>query len=132
MLSEDQVSMDRADIIARVFHLKKEQLMHEIFNDGIFGKCPARVWTIEYQKRGLADLPGGLRPLSRARRRGRDGVRGGAVGHDPWSLPQSPGSLNGGTKRYTRNFCEETSVGEDGFQECHLRGLACHHRGLLA
>jgi hypothetical protein len=74
---------------------------------------------------------GGL-PLSRARRRGRDGVRGGAVGHDPWSLPQSPGSLNGGTKRYTRNFCEETSVGEDGFQECHLRGLARHHRGLLA
>jgi hypothetical protein len=37
MLSEDQASMYRADIMA-------------IFNDGIFGKCPARVW---YQKRGL-------------------------------------------------------------------------------
>jgi helitron helicase-like protein len=72
MLSEDQASMDRADIIARVFHLKKKQLMREIFNDGIFGKCLARVWTIEYQKRGLPhlhlliffDILGGLRPLS--------------------------------------------------------------------
>jgi helitron helicase-like protein len=36
-----------------VFHLKKKQLMRE---NGIFGKCPARVWTIEYQKRGLPHL----------------------------------------------------------------------------
>jgi hypothetical protein len=50
MLSEDQASMDRADITARVFHLKERPPMREIFNDGIFGKCPARIATIEYDQ----------------------------------------------------------------------------------
>jgi hypothetical protein len=45
--------VDRPDLVARVFRLKKEQMLEEIFKDGIFGTCPARVWTIEYQKRGL-------------------------------------------------------------------------------
>jgi helitron helicase-like protein len=51
-----QTAMDRPDLMARVFRLKKEQMLREIFHDGIFGRCPARVWTIEYQKRGLPHL----------------------------------------------------------------------------
>jgi helitron helicase-like protein len=43
-------------LAARGFKLKKEQMLEEIFKHGIFGKCPARVWTIEYQKRGLPHL----------------------------------------------------------------------------
>ena len=31
-------------------------MLEEIFKHGIFGTCPARVWTIEYQKRGLPHL----------------------------------------------------------------------------
>ena len=42
MLLEDQASMDRADIIARVFHLNKKQLMREIFNDVIESLGSAR------------------------------------------------------------------------------------------
>jgi helitron helicase-like protein len=51
-----QVSMNHGDLVTRVFKLKKQQMLDEIFKDHIFGKCPARVWTIEYQKRGLPHL----------------------------------------------------------------------------
>ena len=40
------------DIVARVFNLKLKALIQEI-DGGIFGRCVARVHTIEYQKRGL-------------------------------------------------------------------------------
>jgi hypothetical protein len=35
--------MNRADLVTRVFKLKKQQMLDEIFKDHIFGKCPARV-----------------------------------------------------------------------------------------
>ena len=44
---------DRPDLVTRVFHLKKEALLHEITKDGIFGRAAAHVYTIEFQKRGL-------------------------------------------------------------------------------
>ena len=56
-LSQREQAMNCADLMKRVFDLKKKQLMREIFYGGmydIFGKCLAWVWTIEiYQKRGL-------------------------------------------------------------------------------
>jgi hypothetical protein len=51
-----QTPMDRPDLIARVFQLKKKAMLDDIFKNGIFGMCVARVWTIEYQKRGLPHL----------------------------------------------------------------------------
>jgi hypothetical protein len=51
-----QQAADRPDLISRVFRLKKQQMLDDIFKHGIFGKCVARVWTIEYQKRGLPHL----------------------------------------------------------------------------
>ena len=137
----NQEAIDRPDIVARVFRLKKKQLTDEIFGDGIFGQCPARVWTIEYQKRGLphlhmllflrdsenflepevidemvcAELPerswdidGGLTEIVRS-----------AMIHGPCGEfnDQSPcmDAEKGCTKRYPRAFCDETSVGEDGY-----------------
>jgi hypothetical protein len=136
-----QEAIDRPDVVARVFKLKKKQLTAEIFGDGIFGRCPARVWTIEYQKRGLphmhmllflqdsenflepevidemvcAELPerswdtdGELTAIVRS-----------AMIHGPCGEfnRQSPcmDPEQGCTKRYPRAFCDETTVGEDGY-----------------
>ncbi|KAF7762454.1 hypothetical protein Agabi119p4_9047 [Agaricus bisporus var. burnettii] len=48
-----QAPHDRPDIVARVFHLKHRDFLHAITSDGIFGRCIAHVFTIEFQKRGL-------------------------------------------------------------------------------
>lgn len=51
-----QTAADRPDIVARVFHMKKEALLKDIYTNGIFGKAVARVYTIEFQKRGLPHM----------------------------------------------------------------------------
>jgi len=48
-----QIPNDRPDIIARVFKLKKDQLIREIVKDGLFGAVVSNIYVIEYQKRGL-------------------------------------------------------------------------------
>ena len=48
-----QASYDRPDIVARVFKLKKEQLIDDIYKKQIFGQAVAYVYVIEFQKRGL-------------------------------------------------------------------------------
>ena len=47
-----QESVDREDITTRVFNQKKKTLV-EAIDKGIFGKCVARMHSIEWQKRGL-------------------------------------------------------------------------------
>ena len=44
---------DRPDLVARVFELKKKEFLRELINDKLLGVVITRVWTIEYQKRGL-------------------------------------------------------------------------------
>ena len=44
---------DRPDLVARVFKLKKDQLMKDIKSGNVFGRVPAFLWVIEFQKRGL-------------------------------------------------------------------------------
>ena len=51
-LRPGEKAVDRPDIVARVFKLKKQQLIKDIEKEMIFGKCIARVHTIEFQKRG--------------------------------------------------------------------------------
>ena len=51
-LRPGEKAIDRPDIVARVFKLKKQQLIKDIEKEMIFGKCIARVHTIEFQKRG--------------------------------------------------------------------------------
>ena len=44
---------DRPDLVARVFNQKKDQIIKDIRNGKVFGKVPAMLWVIEFQKRGL-------------------------------------------------------------------------------
>lgn len=48
-----QSACDRPDLVARVFHLKFASFLYDIMKGNLFGKAIARVYTIEYQKRGL-------------------------------------------------------------------------------
>ena len=47
---------DRPDLIARVFQLKKEAILRDIVKNGIFGRPVAKIYTIEFQKRGLPHM----------------------------------------------------------------------------
>ena len=51
-----QTAVDRPDLVARVFHLKQQELLKEIKIKNIFGRYLGCVWTIEYQKRGLPHM----------------------------------------------------------------------------
>lgn len=53
-----QKPADRPDIIARVFNLKKKALLQLITDKqgGVFGRCIAHIYTIEFQKRGLPHM----------------------------------------------------------------------------
>ena len=44
---------DRPDLVARVFKMKKDQLIDDIMKNKVFGVVPAQLWVIEFQKRGL-------------------------------------------------------------------------------
>jgi hypothetical protein len=48
-----QTAQDRPDLVARVFHLKFQELLALLTEKSIFGKHAGYVYTIEFQKRGL-------------------------------------------------------------------------------
>ena len=48
-----QSSADRPDLVNRVFRLKVQELMDDIYKQGVLGRAVAHVWTTEFQKRGL-------------------------------------------------------------------------------
>jgi len=48
-----QTAADRPDLVSRVFKMKQAQLLEDIFHRNILGAAVGRVWTIEFQKRGL-------------------------------------------------------------------------------
>ena len=49
-------AQNRPDIVARVFKQKKDELIKYIKTKQIFGKVPAMLWVIEFQKRGLPHI----------------------------------------------------------------------------
>jgi len=51
-----QTATDRPDLVSRVFHLKMKDLLEDIFKNNILGVTVARVYTIEFQKRGLPHM----------------------------------------------------------------------------
>ena len=53
LLKDGQSPQDRPDIVARVFRLKKDQLMQDLKSAGILGKVVAHMHVVEFQKRGL-------------------------------------------------------------------------------
>ena len=52
-MNADELAQDRPDLTARVFNLKLQSLLDELFKKGIFGKTIARLHVIEFQHRGL-------------------------------------------------------------------------------
>ena len=40
-------------MVARVFKMKKDQLIDDIMKGNVFGVVPAKLWVIKFQKRGL-------------------------------------------------------------------------------
>jgi hypothetical protein len=52
-LQFSQTAADRPDLVARVFSLKLNSLMHDIMKLEVFGEILALIYTIEFQKRGL-------------------------------------------------------------------------------
>ena len=52
-LFENQTAYDRPDLVARVFQLKKNQLLKDLYENGILGKTVAHIETVEFQKRGI-------------------------------------------------------------------------------
>jgi hypothetical protein len=55
-LPPGQTAYDRPDIVARVFQLKKKELLRLIRKGNIFGTAVAHIYTIEFQKRGLPHM----------------------------------------------------------------------------
>lgn len=51
-----QYPSDRPDLIARVFQLKKQAIIRDIYKNGVFGRTVAYVYTVEFQKRGLPHI----------------------------------------------------------------------------
>ena len=52
----NQQACDRPDIVARVFHLKKDHLLDMIVKKNFFEEVAAYVYVIEFQKRGLPHM----------------------------------------------------------------------------
>ena len=52
-LGDQQKPEDRPDLVARVFHLKFQELLRDCTKKKQFGKCLSYCYTIEFQKRGL-------------------------------------------------------------------------------
>ena len=50
-------SKDRPDIVSRVLKIKLKAFLAEIVKDGIFGKCFAHVYVIEFQKKRITSCP---------------------------------------------------------------------------
>lgn len=48
-----QQPVDRPDLVARVFHLKLQELLRDLTKRHWLGTARAWAWTVEFQKRGL-------------------------------------------------------------------------------
>lgn len=51
-----QQASDRPDLVARVFQMKKEALLEDVFKKYVLGHTSAFLYTIEFQKRGLPHM----------------------------------------------------------------------------
>jgi hypothetical protein len=51
-----QTASDRPDLVVCVFHAKVTQLLNDLQQHGVMGRMVVRVWTIEFQKRGLPHM----------------------------------------------------------------------------
>ncbi|XP_030928349.1 uncharacterized protein LOC115954586 [Quercus lobata] len=142
---------DRPDIVARVFKIKLDELLHDLRHKSHFGRVIAIVYTIEFQKRGLphahillfldpkdkcpspTDIDGII--MAEIPDPDDDPVANEAVKqfmmHGPCGSanPKSPCMMNGKcTKHFPKRFYEETTIDEEGFPvlEFSIDSLVAH------
>ncbi|KAL4596305.1 hypothetical protein ACB092_12G154600 [Castanea dentata] len=129
---------DRLDIVARVFKIKLDELLHDLRHKSHFGRVIAIVYTIEFQKRGLphAHILLFLDPKDKCPSpTGIDGIIMAEIPdpdenpvaneaiqqfmmHGPCgsAKPKSPCMINGKcSKHFPKRFYEETIIDEEGF-----------------
>ncbi|KAL4619659.1 hypothetical protein ACB092_06G096000 [Castanea dentata] len=129
---------DRPDIVARVFKIKLDELLHDLRYKSHFGRVIAIVYTIEFPKRGLShahilqfldpkdkcpsptDIDGII--MAEIPDLDEDPVANEAVQqfmmHGPCgsTKPKSPCMINGKcSKHFPKRFYEETIIDEEGF-----------------
>ena len=127
-----QTAADRPDLIARVFKMKKDAIIDDIYKNGIFGQAVARVHVIEFQKRGLphAHLLIFLRQEDKIQTPDQVDSAVWARWPDPQTQPAlfetvkrcmihtcSDRCLENGkcSKNYPKPFQEHTSVSDEGY-----------------
>ncbi|XP_030964293.1 uncharacterized protein LOC115985491 [Quercus lobata] len=147
---------DRLDIVARVFKIKLDELLHDLRHKSHFGRVIAIVYTIEFQKRGLphahillfldpkdkypspTDINGII--MAEILDPDEDPVANEAVKqfmmHGPCGSanPKSPCMMNGKcTKHFPKRFYEETTIDEEGFPVYRRRndGKTIEKNGIL-
>ncbi|KAM0880860.1 hypothetical protein ACQ4PT_033300 [Festuca glaucescens] len=129
---------DRPDIVNRVFMIKLNELIEDIYKKQRFGKATAIVYTIEFQKRGLPHAhillfldqndrdpsPKNIDHIISVEIPDKDEDPEGYMAvenfmmHGPCGEAKyrSPCMINGKcSKHFPKLFCEETSIDEEGF-----------------
>jgi len=133
-----QTPADCPDLVVRVFHAKVAQLLKDLNEHGVMGHTVARVYTIEFQKRGLPHMhlivfldpahklrnPEDIDSLISAEFPDKDEqpelyelVKKFMV-HNPCGAqnPQSP-CMDGNkcSKSFPKPFCKQTTVSDDSY-----------------
>ena len=147
---------DRPNIVARVFKIKLDELLHDLRHKSHFGRVITIVYTIEFQKRGLphAHILLFLDPkdkcpsptnidgiiMAEIPNPDEDPIANEAIKqfmmHGPCGSanPKSPCMMNGKcTKHFPKIFYEETIIDEEGFPVYRRRndGITIEKNGIL-
>ena len=148
-LFHGQHSSDRPDLVARVFQLKLSSLMKDLIEKGVFGRVKAYIYVIEFRKRGLphahilmmlhaADVIHTVEQIDQAVSaeipdKDTDPELWDTVTtcmlHGPCGIENrsAPCMVDGRgidgscSKRYPKNFLEETILGEDSYPHYRRR-----------
>ena len=133
-----QTAQDRPELISRVFNMKLKAIFNDILKENIFGKVLAYLYTIEFQKRGLphahvllilaqpykpktvvdydaiisAEIPDKNRDPNTFNTVKQTMMHGPCGTLNPNALCMKDGKCS---KRYPRNFQENTTENEDGY-----------------
>jgi hypothetical protein len=136
-----QVSIDRVDLVARVFKQKVVKMMEVIVKVQVFGQVACFIYSIEWQKRGLPHMhllvwlktkihPSQIDSIISAEIPDQKvdpllySVVTSHMIHGPFCNrnPISPCNKEGKcTKRYPRQLLKETQTGEDGYPQYRRR-----------
>ena len=153
LMYPEQDPFQRWDLLSRVFSLKMKALLFEIIEKKLFGHCVAWNYSIEFQKRGLphchmliylrdedklrtpedidrfisAELPDPIREPELYSIIVKHNVHGpcGEMNLNALCMQSS----NTCSKKYPKEFREETVIGESGYPQYKRRNVATFRKG---